>query len=203
MMADDTAGLMDALGIGSAHVLGLSMGGCIAQELALKYPQRVGSMILAATLARPYPRSSHILRTLAKMNREGISRESHVRLQLFWLFTAKFFEDPEQVQMVVDGMMANPYEEPAHAYDRKLDAVGAFDTRDRLREITAPTMVIVGKEDILTPPILSEEIAARIPNAELVVLEGGGHAFSGEIWQDFNRAVLDFLRRQPKLCEIR
>jgi pimeloyl-ACP methyl ester carboxylesterase len=172
------------------------MGGCIAQELALKYPDRVRSLVLAASLARPYPRSSHILRTMGRLNREGISRESQVRLQLFWLFTPGFFEDPKRVQMVVDGMMANPYVEPLHAYVRKLEAVGGFDTRDRLHRIAAPTMVLVGQEDILTPPILSRELAAGIPNAELVVLEGGGHAFSGEIWQDFNRAVLDFLAGQ-------
>ena len=98
--------------------------------------------------------------------------------------------------MVVDGMMANPYVEPLYAYVRKLEAVGGFDTRDRLHLIAAPTMVLVGQEDILTPPILSRELAAGIPGAELVVLEGGGHAFSGEIWQDFNRAVLDFLAGQ-------
>ena len=196
MMADDAAGLMDALNIERAHVLGVSMGGCIGQELALKYPYRVRSLVLAATLARPYARSSYILRTLSKMNREGISRESHVRLQLFWLFTAKFFENPDQVQMVIDGMLANPCVEPAYAYDRKLDAVEGFDTRQRLHEITAPTLVLVGKEDILTPLVLSEEIAAGIPNAELVILDGGGHAFSGEIWQEFNQTVLGFLAKQ-------
>ncbi len=129
------------------------------------------------------------------MSREGISQESYTRLQLFWLFTDEFFEKPEYVQMVIDGMLANPYPEPAHAYDRKIAALAGWDARDRLGQITAPTLVLVGREDILVPVKLSEELAARIPNAELIILEGGGHAFSGEISDKFDQAALEFLAK--------
>jgi len=196
MMANDTAGLLDALNIDKVHILGLSMGGCISQEFALKYPHRVKSLILAATLGRPYPRSFHALKTLSMMAHEGVSRENQIRIQLFWLFTDKFFEVPENVQLVFDGMVANPYHEPLYAYERKLAAVSGFDTRDRLDQIKAPTLVLVGREDILTPVQLSEELAAGIPGAELVILDGGGHAFSGEISEKFNQAVLEFLAKQ-------
>lgn len=196
MMADDTAGLLDALNIDQVHILGLSMGGCIAQEFALKYPQRAKSLILAATLGRPHPRCFHVLRTLSMMAREGISRENQIRMQLFWLFTDRFFEVPENIQLVFEGMMANPYSEPLYAYDRKLAALSGFDARHRISQIKAPTLVLVGREDILTPVQLSEELAAGIGGAELVILEGGGHAFSGEISEKFNQAVLEFLAKQ-------
>ena len=195
MMADDTAGLMDVLNIEKAHILGLSMGGCIAQELALRYPGRVKSMILAATLARPFPRTFHFLHTMSNMLKEGVSRESYIRLQLLWLFTDKYFENADNIQMVLDGMLSSPYPDISYAYDRKIAAMQGFDTRNRLGQIKIPTLVLVGREDTLVPVQLSEELAEGIPDAEMVVLDGGGHAFSGEISEKFNQAVLEFLAK--------
>jgi len=198
MMADDTVGLLDALNIEKAHILGVSMGGRITQELTLKYPQRVESLILAATSAKMPFREKHIFDTAVRMAQEGVSRETSIRYLLPWVFTDKFFESPEQIQMVINVMLANPYPQPAYAFARQLAACGEHDTQDRVGQITAPTLVLVGREDILVPVKLSEELAAGIPNAELVVLEGGGHAFSLEIPDKFNQAVLDFLAKVEK-----
>lgn len=198
MMADDTAGLLDVLGIERAHILGLSMGGFIAQELALKYPQRVQSLILATTAASPHSSNKHVLDTWARMALEGVSVETRLREQLLWIFTDKFFENPELVQMAINTMLANPQPQPTYAFARQVTACVEHDTRDRLGEITAPTLVLVGKEDILLPVKLSEELAVGIPNAELVVLEGGGHGFLAEIADKFNQAVLDYLAKTEK-----
>jgi len=198
LMADDTAGLLHALDIDRAHILGLSMGGFIAQELALKYPQRVKSLILATTAAVPRSWATHVLGTMLRLNQEGVNRQTLTTLRLSWLFTDKFFDNPELVRTVIDTMLANPYPQPVHAYARQFDAATEHDTRDRIGKITAPTLVLVGKEDILLPIQMSEELAAGIPNAELVVLEGGGHGFLVEIAGKFNRAVLDFLENVKK-----
>ena len=96
MMADDTAGLMNALSIEETHILSVSMGGMIAQELVLKYPQRVKSLILADTTASPHSLSKHVINTWLKMTQEGINHETFVRNQLLWLYTNKFFENPER-----------------------------------------------------------------------------------------------------------
>lgn len=198
MMADDTAGLLYALGIEKAHILGLSMGGFIAQELALKYPQRVKSLILATTGAIELSLAKYLVDTWVRMAQEGVSREILIRDLLPWIFTEKFFENPEQVQMMTDAMLANPYPQPAYAFARQAAADVEHDTRNRIGQITAPTLVLVGKEDILCPVKLSEELASGIPNAELVVLEGGGHGFFIEITDKFNQAVLDFLAKVEK-----
>lgn len=195
MMADDTAGLMDALSIEKAHVLGQSMGGAIAQELALKYLQRVKSLILADTEARPYSLCNYVMNAWVKMRQEDVSLETFIRNQLPWLFTDKFFENPEQVQTMIDTMLANPYPQPAYAFARQVAAIIEYDALDRIGHITAPTLVITGKEDILLPVKPSEELAAGIPHAELVLLEGGGHASWSEIPDKFNRAVLEFLAK--------
>jgi pimeloyl-ACP methyl ester carboxylesterase len=198
MMADDTVGLMNALSIEETHILGHSMGGLIAQYLAFKYPKRVRSLILADTAASPHSLFKHVANAWVRMTQEGINQETFVRNQLPWLYTDKFFEDPKQVQTMINTMLANPYPQPAYAYARQASAAIEHDTRDRIGHITAPTLVLVGKEDILCPVKLSEELTAGIPNAELVVLEGGGHVSCWEIPDNFNQAVLEFLAEVEK-----
>ncbi|MDY6916888.1 MAG: alpha/beta fold hydrolase [Chloroflexota bacterium] len=194
-MADDAAGLLDCLGIDRAHVLGLSMGGMIAQELAIKHPARVHALVLATTAAGPYPWATHVLRATLRLAEEGASQEALTQLRVSWLFTDRFFENPDLVQLAVDTMLANPHRQPVYAYARQFAAARQHDARERLGRIAAPTLVLVGRQDILLPVRLSEELAAGIPGAELVVLEGGGHGFLVEVADDFNRAVLEFLDR--------
>ena len=193
MMADDTAGLMETIGIREAHVLGMSLGGFVAQELAINHPKRVKSLVLATTAASMPPRTKHIESTWAAAAKEGISRGTLLNLQAPFLFTDNLFQMPDLLNMFVEGMAANPYPPPPHGFARQVDACVEHDTRGRLGQVAAPTLVLVGREDVLLPVRLSEELASGIPNARLVVLEGGGHGFNGEIADKFNQAVLNFL----------
>lgn len=195
MMADDTVGLMDALRIDRAHILGISMGGYIAQEIAIRYPRRTRSLIMATTTAAPStcPLLVHITTTWVAAKKEGVSPETYIRLVLPYLFTAKFFETPELVKTAVDTWKSNVCPQPAYAFARQETACNEHDARARLNRITMPTLVLVGKEDILIPVKLCEELAATIPKAKFVVLEGGGHGFNIEIRDKFNQAVMEFL----------
>jgi pimeloyl-ACP methyl ester carboxylesterase len=195
MMADDAVGLLDVLGIGKAHILGVSMGGCIAQEIAIEHPDRTRSLILAATTAAPgaCPMLMNTLTAWTAAMREGVSPKTMARMQLPYVVTSRFFDQPEMVALFVDTVAANPYPPRAYACQRQTDASAVQDTRAQLRQIVAPTLVLVGREDIMLPVRHSEELAALIPGARLVVLEGGAHGFSIEIADKFNRAVLEFL----------
>jgi 3-oxoadipate enol-lactonase len=195
MMTDDAVGLLDALGIGKAHILGISMGGGIAQGIAIEFPERTKSLILAATIAAPdtHPMLGHTLRAFAAAMTEGVSPKTIARIQLPYLVTSQFFENPEMVSMWVEVMAGNPYRPRGYACNRQTDACAGQDARAQLKQITAPTLVLVGKEDILLPVKLSEELAALIPRARLAVLEGGAHGFFIEIPNKFNQAVLEFL----------
>lgn len=193
MMADDTAGLMEAIGIKEAHVLGMSLGGFIAQEMAIKHPKRVKSLVLATTAASMPPRTKHIESTWAMAAKEGIRRRTLLNLQVPFLFTENLFQMPDFLNMFIEGMVANPYPPSPHGFARQVEACVEHDTRGRLDRIAAPTLVLVGREDLLLPVKVSEELASGIPNAKLVVLEGGGHGFNGEIADKFNHAVLNFL----------
>jgi pimeloyl-ACP methyl ester carboxylesterase len=200
MMADDAAGLMTGLGIEKAHVLGWSMGGMIAQELALKYPARISSLVLVSTYASPYYPGIYIMEAGAKMLKEGVSQKTYSQCLLPWINSEKFFEKPERVQKTLDIMMAHPYPQSARALFQLFDAYREQPfTRDRLGQITAPTLVIVGKQDILMPVKMSEEIAAGITNAELVVIDGAAHGVVMENWREFNQVVLDFLAKVVKM----
>ncbi len=196
MMADDAAGLMDALDMGSVHVLGISMGGFIAQELALRRPRRVRSLILAATGTHVDARGAFQLDVWRRLIEAGGDRELYIRESLPWLFTESFFENGRVVDSMIKMRLSYPYPQPAYAYARQVGACLSFDSRGRLGSITAPTLVVAGERDSLFPPERSTELADGIRNAELAVLEGGAHGFPIEIPEAFNVTILSFLERQ-------
>jgi pimeloyl-ACP methyl ester carboxylesterase len=197
-MADDTAGLMDALGIERAHVLGISMGGMIAQELALRNPERVDRLVLGCTRCggeRAVPAAAEVMQAFAEY--AAVGTEQAAREVMKCLFAEKTIaEAPDVVQLYREVTAKYPPAPEVLALQR--DAVLGHDTWARLPQIQAPTLVLTGKEDVLVPPENSKILADRIPNARLQVIEGGGHQFLVERPDEFNRAVLDFLADLPE-----
>lgn len=195
LMADDTVRLLDALGIEQAHVVGASMGGMIAQEIALRHPERVRSLQLHCTYARP-DGHTHAIVQAWRAARPSLPRETYVRLQFLWLFSPRTYaERPEFIEMILGTALANPYPQTDTGFLRQGDAVLAHDTLDRLSGLRVPTLVTVGEDDILVPPRHSRELAARVPGAELHVLPGAGHVHFWEQADAFNALALDFLDR--------
>lgn len=193
MMADDTAGLLEALGVDRAHVIGVSMGGMIAQELALGHPHRLRSLHLGCTLARP----DTYLRALNAAWREirlHLGREAALRTIGLWLFApATYNERPEFVEMILQNALTTPYPQSLTGFVRQGEAVAAHDTLDRLHAIGCPTLVSVGEEDILVPPRFSRELAVRAPGATLRTLPGAAHVYFWERPDAFNALSLEFL----------
>jgi pimeloyl-ACP methyl ester carboxylesterase len=195
MMADDTVGLMDALGIQRAHVGGLSMGGMIAQEIAINCPERVRTLQLHAALARIDPFLRAIGQALIRA-RAASSREEFIRTLLPWILTPRTYaERPEFVELMVQRLLENPYPASLTGLTRQGEACWAHDTVDRLGRIRCPTLITVGAEDIFVPLRFSRVLQERIPGAELLVIEGGGHGYVWEVFEVFNDACLRFLRR--------
>ena len=194
-MADDTVALLDVLKIDRAHVVGASMGGMDAQEMAINHPDRVDRVVLACTRARA-GEVRHILApaqtALLDTDLDPIQRAV---LSMPWSYTSAFMSDSRRVLAALELRKKDPYPIQPHAYRRQQAAVMAHDTVDRLNRIAAPAMVLVGAEDILTPVEESVELAKRIPGAHLRILPRGGHAFFAEYPAEVNNAVLDFLKR--------
>ncbi|PYN37698.1 MAG: alpha/beta hydrolase [Candidatus Rokuibacteriota bacterium] len=199
MMAGDALGLMDALGVDSAHVIGVSMGGMIAQELALARPDRVRSLHLACTFARP---DAYMLALNAAWRemRIGLGRESTLRTLGLWLFSpTTYAERPDFIEALLQNSLANPYPQSLAGFLRQSAAVAAHDALERLPAIRCPTLVSVAEDDILVPSRFAREIAARVPGAELHLVPAAGHGFFLERPDVFNALSLDFIgRTSPK-----
>ncbi|HML22962.1 MAG TPA: alpha/beta fold hydrolase [Aggregatilinea sp.] len=187
--ADDLAALMDALDIPAAHIGGISYGGELTQVFALRYPDRCQKLIIADAVSHVEPMLEGIVDSWARVAAFG-DHETFYRSTWYWNYSEPFF--------------AVRYEFLLSRIDaaRGLDLPSVvqlcrcfltMNTTPRLPEITQPTCVIVGEKDILKPPHYSETIAECIPNAELHVINGAGHASFLEQPEAFNQILLDFL----------
>ena len=192
-MAEDAIAVLDAAGIETAHVVGASMGGVISQIVAVKHPHRVRSLTLVCTACRNHPWRQELLQSWAKTAEEkGMIEVGKVAAQ--WVMSPRSFR-----RLVPAFTWMGPLAalRPRHSFVSQIDAI--LNTRedlvDQLSTITAPTMVIVGNQDILTPRGDSEEIAERIPNAELVVISGAAHGLMMEHSSTFNKILIEFLQR--------
>jgi 3-oxoadipate enol-lactonase len=195
-MAADAIAVLDHTGIETAHVVGASMGGAIGQLIAVAYPERVRSLTLACTAGRNHPwreellaswRDAALERGIGSMGKEA----------------ARWVIGPRSFRRLLPAMgWLGPLAlgRPAHAFAAQVDAILNVDmeTAERIGEIEVPTLVVVGNQDILTPRGDSEDLAERIPTAELVVISGAAHGFMIEHATTFNRVLFDFLGRAEK-----
>ena len=189
-MAEDTLAVMDDASIERAHILGVSLGGCIAQELVLAAPERVRSLALGSTYAGPTAWRSRIRELQLEILR-GQGIEALIRFRALFIFTPGLFQSAPALMTIIEKTMA---ETPVEGYLLQVDAAEAHDARARLGEITSPTLVLTGKRDILVPPELSSEVASLIPGAELDMFESA-HAIQLEEAERFNETVLAFFAK--------
>ena len=204
-MADDAAGLLDVLGIAHAHVVGVSMGGMIAQELALRHPGRVRGLVLGCTF--PEPDSAVEQQRQFSVSQFGgrITATGEMQIDLQALDPLQFFQhllprvfnqsfiDTELPKLIELFSGALEYGFSLEAILGQVQAVMGHRTTERLHQIIAPTLVISGDADLLVPPANSDVLARHIPGARLVKVPGGSHGFNFETPDLFNRHVLDFL----------
>lgn len=195
-LARDALCLLDGLGIEKAFVLALSMGGMIAQELALLAPSRIRALVLGCTHcggALRLPPSPEVLQTL--LANQNLSHEEIVEKNLpLFLSRACFKKRPDLVQAYRRAQLSSPLQ-PEHAFKAQLAAINSFDSCERLFELKAPTLIVTGSEDQLVPSENARTLSKRIPRAELVTIEGAGHALHAECPDRLNGLALDFFTR--------
>jgi 3-oxoadipate enol-lactonase len=176
-MARDTVGLMDALSIDRANVLGGSMGGMIALQVALDHPERVNKLVLGATSAggksRVFP-PPEIQKYFYP--RQDLSAHDYLLWTAAVCYPQEFIDaHPDTVEQKIQANLAYPG--TLASYMAQLEAFMAFDVDERLNTIQAPTMIIIGNQDVLTPPPNSSLMAGRIPGAQMSEIDGAGHIF--------------------------
>ncbi|MFF9219706.1 alpha/beta fold hydrolase [Streptomyces viridosporus] len=192
-MADDAAALLRALEIPTAHVAGFSGGSFIAQELALRHPGLVRSLVLMSTCAQPDAYFRAMARFWHWMVERAPSERAMLEAFFLWVYTPRAHADGT-VDRIIEDTLAFPHPQSVDAFQRQIASFADHDTLDRLAEITAPTLVLAGELDIAAPPRLGRVVADRIPGAEFEVLPGEAHQPFQEVPKVFNARVDAFWR---------
>jgi pimeloyl-ACP methyl ester carboxylesterase len=196
-LADDAAALLRTLGVPAAHVVGQSTGGVVAQELALRHPELVRSLVLVSTWARldAYFRSTvKLWRWLVEA---APSERAFLEAFCLWLYTPRAHAEG-LVEQVIQGALAFPHKMPPQAVQRWLDAFADHETADRMADIAVPTLVLAGGLDRPATPQLGRELAEEIPGARFELVPEEGHRPFVEVPEQFNARVDAFWREVDK-----
>lgn len=197
MMADDIAGLMDAVKVPKAHVLGTSMGALIAQEFALNHPEKVMGLILCmATCGGPksVPVPAKFAKAMFTTADPSLDTLNEEALELFWslVYSPKYIK--KHRDELLKGGVSVKYPTPIIGKKRQGEAVLNFDTYDRLPNIKAPTLIMAGENDVIVPVKNSKILAERIPNSKLLLFKNCSHGFLREKIDEVLSAMQDFLK---------
>jgi 3-oxoadipate enol-lactonase len=194
LVAADMAAVLDDVGLDSAHVVGMSMGGLIAQNLALEHPERVRSLTLVST----YALGDEWMHRVLDMRRWLIDvggLPAQFRVSIFFVFSPFAFRQlPDFIHGLEERIAENPPNEAA--YRRQLDFCATHDTSAALSEVNIPTLVVVGSHDFLTSPLQAQELRALIPGARYEEMEGASHALIWEQSERFAELLSAFVAEQ-------
>lgn len=175
LLADDVVKLMDALAIPQAHIIGHSMGGAIAQQMALKNPQRINRLILMSTFIKSPVRTQLVINSTLGMLRHGSAISLIAAANLPWLYSSAFLQDEEKMVAALDQMIYNPTTITVQGYENQAYACNTHDTSQQLHHIKIKTLVVCGDDDLMAPAEQAEKIAAMIPKAQLTIMPTVGH----------------------------
>jgi pimeloyl-ACP methyl ester carboxylesterase len=195
-MADDAAGVLRALGVDRAHVVGFSMGGLIAQELALAHPDRVTSLVLLSSFGRA---DALLARTIASwiwLARTADDPRAFLRSFSTWLFSRRAHENGFAEAWVQEAL-DDPHAMGTEDFCAAAQACIEHDALDRLGAIRAPALVVAGEEDLVVPPSVARRLTERIPGARSTVLPAYAHQSFMEVPDVINALLDDFFKEVP------
>jgi pimeloyl-ACP methyl ester carboxylesterase len=195
MMASDAVHVMDSLGMEQFHINGISMGGAIAQKIAIAHPSRVKSCVITASWAV----CSNYMRSVFEMfktTRRTLSPADFAPMFFLWLYSAKFYEaNPQAIVEGIKGNAADPSPMPKDAFESQAAACVTHDSRSRLGEIIAPVLITAGNKDIFTPIECSQYLHEHIKNSTLEIFDGYAHTHHWEDLDRYNRITTEFLNK--------
>ena len=189
IMADDACLVLEQLGIGRAHWVGLSMGGMVGQAFALRHPARLGKLVIANSTCSYGPEGRALWQARVKLVQEGGLEAIRAMVEARYFSEEFRAREPRKVAEVMERFMQTPVE----GYLGCCDAIAKLDYADDLIRARAKTLVIAGSLDAGTPPAMSEAIAAKIPGARMATIAGAAHLSAVEKPEEFARLVRDFL----------
>jgi 3-oxoadipate enol-lactonase len=193
-LADDVAGWLRAIESPPAHVVGHSLGGLVAQELAISHRELVKGLVLASTHSGADAWRKSVIESWVLL-KQKLSGGEFATAVLPWLVGAPFFRQADQIEGLIQFAERNPWPQDAEAFARQATAAIEHGTKNRLGAIAVPTLVLSGELDLLCPPRVAAELAERIPGASLVVVPGVGHMPHVEDQMRFRLEIERFLER--------
>lgn len=192
-ITDDCVALIRHLGFSSVNLLGHSMGGFVALDLALRYPDCVNRLILAGTSASNSRRNNALFSDWASCLESGMDSGQWFRNMFYWIFSRRFFENDVAVNDAVRFAIDYPYPQSAVAFRNQVKAIAGYDGTEDLSRICSKTLVISGKEDLLFPTEVGAGLARAIPGVDFSVIDSAAHSMHVEQPKAFTDCVLDFL----------
>jgi pimeloyl-ACP methyl ester carboxylesterase len=193
-MADDAAEILRALDVPATHVAGFSMGSAIAQELALRHPELVRSLVLVSTYARPDALFRAQLELWRWLPDAAPSARAFYEAFFTWVYTPRAHGDGT-VDRFVEEALAFPHQQSVEGFRAQVDACLAHDTAGRLAQIAVPTLVVASELDAILPPRYGRAVADAIPNAVFEVMPEEAHQPFQEVPDEFNARVDAFWRQ--------
>ena len=195
VMAKDAAMLLEHLGAKNADILGHSMGGYIAQEIAITCPGRVNKLILSSTASSTSKRNKVLFLDLVKMYESAASYETFLREFMVWLFTPDYLSDKEKTNEFIKYLLAYPYRQTPTDFKRQVAAYIGYSSLDRLDKIKAETLVISGEKDILVTREETDLLASKVQDAETRYMANTAHSIPAESPKEFADEICAFLRK--------
>ncbi len=210
VLVEDLKELLDFLSVDKCHILGVSTGGFIAQEFALRYPSLVASLVLVSTHSGGQKVTQKEIMKVLLSEQEDFGLEESLRKKISLAFNQDYMEEhPDEVDQILSWIIED--NTPRYALIRQLEAACKFDLGDRISRIKAPTLIVAGTNDKIIHYKNCEMMAETMPNARLILFENGSHFLFIEEDKLFNRLVINFLaevesgdfRREPKKLTIK
>ncbi len=191
-MAADAVALADCVGFSSFHLVGISLGGAVAQELALGWSERVLTLTLVVTWGGSGSFGIERAR-LQVLSHAAMSDDDLLEQMLVMTLSERHFERPDHMELIRSQAREYPYPQRRDGFVRQLVLASRHEVRDRLRELSMPVLVIGAEQDVLLPVWKSRELADLIPGARLVVVEESAHAVNVEKPGELSKLVIDFV----------
>ena len=195
-LAKDAFGLLDHLEYDKVHVLGHSMGGMIAQEMALMHPERIDKLVLASSSPQLSQKAKDILDDLYDKWLNGYDMADWFRIMFQWLFTKEALSNKKFMDAAIIFALSYPYLQTQEGFKGQVDAINSFNAVERIQEIKHTTLIMSGKEDILIPPEESKALLNISGTTEFKLIEHAAHSIHAEQPEAFAEAVKEFLGEQ-------
>jgi pimeloyl-ACP methyl ester carboxylesterase len=195
-LADDVAGWLDTLGIERANVVGHSLGGLVAQELTIRHPEKVRSLVLASTHAGANPWRKAVIESWI-IARKAVEPADFARITMPLLVAPPFFHSKPQVEGLIRFAERNEWPQTPDAFERQARAAIDHEAHGRLGSIRVPCLVLHGELDLVNPPNIARELAEQLADVRVVELPGVGHLPHIEAGPKFREVVGQFLEALP------